>query len=58
MSKWVYYFIIALGLLGLLSAVVLFFIEDQNNWGSTALMFFNGGALAGVGYINLKKKGK
>tara|TARA_B110000046_G_scaffold157892_1_gene169536 strand:+ start:13352 stop:13528 length:177 start_codon:yes stop_codon:yes gene_type:complete len=57
MSKGVYYFIIALGLLGVLSAMVLFFNEVEHNWGASALMLFNGIALAGVGYINLKKKG-
>jgi hypothetical membrane protein len=58
MSKGVYYFIITLGLLGAVSSVVLFFLDQEQNWGASALMFFNGVALAGVGYINLKKIGK
>ncbi|MDA9312251.1 hypothetical protein N8371_03950 [Vicingaceae bacterium] len=57
MSKGVYYFIIALGLLGVLSVMVLFFNEVEHNLGASSLMLFNGIALAGVGYINLKKKG-
>jgi hypothetical membrane protein len=58
MSKGVYYFIITLGLLGAVSSVVLFLLGQEQNWGASALMFFNGVALAGVGYINLKKIGK
>lgn len=58
MSKRTYYFIIGLGILGTITSVVVFFLNQESNFGTSALMFFNGVALSGVGYINLKKKGR
>ncbi len=55
MSKGTYYFIITLGVLGTISSVYLFFFTEDESFGNFALNFFNGIALTGVGYMNLKK---
>ena len=54
MTKKGYHFIIALGLIGSLSAIMLFLAT--NEFGTSALLFFNGISLAGVGFFNLKKQ--